>query len=277
MERRYPRDRWLFRIVYPLMALAVVHVGNDNSLAELLRLPSYYSDLALSLLLTFGTGLYFRWYYRRHRSPLSPRGWVGERLGEYLAGVLALPVAVLIAVECLYVVGVLGIPFSETSIPYLELPLIILFCLLINAVYLIVGLRAAVQEGGAGAQDKSTRYPGQFVVHAGTRSRSISVGEIAYFELVDKVTFLVSTGGERFVINQSLRELESGTDPNLFFLLNRQLLAHRRSVEGYARTDTRKLRIDLLPPPVAEHFVAKTKVTAFLGWLAGQTVASGEA
>ena len=52
MARSFPADKWLFRVVYPLMALSVIHVGNDNRVAELLRNPTYYTDLLVAALLT---------------------------------------------------------------------------------------------------------------------------------------------------------------------------------------------------------------------------------
>ena len=260
----------MFRVVYPLMALAIIHVGNDNRFAELLRIPSYYSDLLIAGLLTFGAGGYFRWYYRRHGAPVGPAGWQRERIGEYLAGAVVLPVVVLSALEAVYVLLILGIPAAEVSILWLETPLILVFCLLVNAAYLIMGLRGAVQSISHAQSETVPSFPRQFVVHGGARSRSVPLEEVAYFEVVDKVTFLVTVAGVRHTLPEPLREIVTLTDPDEFYTLNRQVVARRRGIREVERTQTRKLRVILEPAPVGEQFVAKTKATEFLQWLSGR-------
>ena len=270
MARSFPGEKWLFRVVYPLMALAVIHVGNDNKFGELLRLPSYYSDLLVAAALTFGTGLYFRWYYRRHGAPVGPTGWKRERLVEYLVGTLVLPVVVLSALEAFYVIFILGIPAGEVTILWLETPLIVVFCLLVNAAYLIMGLRGTVRSISGESPESVPSYPRQFVVHGGARSRSLPIEEIAYFEVVDKVTFLVTVAGVRHILQEPLREIASLMDPDDFYALNRQVLAHRRGIREFERTQTRKLQVILEPAPAGEQFVAKAKATEFLQWLSGR-------
>ena len=261
----------MFRLVYPLIALAIVHVGNDNTLTELVRNPTYYSDIVLSLLLTFSAGWYFRRYYRHHAPPVAgPDGAEAGRVGEYLLSVLVIPVLILSTLEAFYVGVILDIPFREVTILYLELPLIVLFCLLINAAYLVMGLRGEVQQVRTGVTHAGPAYRTHFVVHAGAASRSIAAEEVAYFRVVDKITYLVQVDGSQSLLNLPLREVEECTDPAVFYPLNRQLVAHRQSVCEYERTDTRKLLVRLSPPTGTEQFVSKLKATAFLRWLKGE-------
>ena len=275
MARSFPADKWLFRVVYPLMALSVIHVGNDNRVAELLRNPTYYTDLLVAALLTYGTGYYFRWYYRRHGAPIGPSGWQRERLGEYLAGAVALPVLVLSALEAVYVIFLLRIPVAEVTILWLELPLILVFCLLVNAAYLIMGLRGTVRSISSAEHVSAPGFPQQFVVHGGVRSRSVPLDEIAYFEVVDKVTFLVTVAGVRHTLQEPLREITELTDPQEFYPLNRQVVAHRRGIREFERTHTRKLQVMLQPAPAAEQYVPKARATEFLQWLSGRPQTAG--
>ncbi len=261
-------DRWLFYYVYPVIAVAIVHIGNENSLSQLLRIPSYYSDLVLALALTFGMGYYYHRYYRLHPLLLEP---ASGRIG-HLVNLLVLPIALVIGIELLYVVLLLGIPFRELSVFYLELPLVLLFSVLINVIYtgLIFQQRAAATEvllGKERGRDEYDAFPGGFVVHAGARSFRVPVEEIAFFEVVEKTTFLVTAAGRRHLLDQPLREVQVATDPRQFFGLNRQVVAHRRSIAGYARTGTRKLTVDLHPAPDATPTVSKVKAGAFLRWL----------
>ncbi len=253
------QDRWLFYYVYPVVASAVVHIGNENSLAYLLRIPSYYSDVLLAFALTYGVGYFYHRYYRVH--PTRP-----VRSSEHLrhwGAVMLLPVAAVIGLELLYVTLLLDIPLRELSVFYLELPLVILFCVLINLIYAGVILpREEIK-----AAESAAILPGGFVVHVGARSIRVPVEDIAFFEVVEKMTFLVTAGGQRHLIDQPLREVQASTDPRQFFGLNRQVVANRRAIAGYVRTDTRKLAVDLEPAPEATPTVSKVKAGAFLRWL----------
>ena len=53
-----PKDRFLFLFVYPLLALATVHMGNDTPLRIALTLPSYYTDIAFAMAIAYLVGFY---------------------------------------------------------------------------------------------------------------------------------------------------------------------------------------------------------------------------
>ncbi|MEQ8242299.1 hypothetical protein, partial [Fulvivirga sp.] len=58
-------DRWIFIFIYPLFVIFVCHVGNDNSLSHLLTVPSYYTDLLLAVVCTYGAGFYWKILFAR--------------------------------------------------------------------------------------------------------------------------------------------------------------------------------------------------------------------
>ncbi len=51
-------NKWVAITSYPMLAILVVHVGNENSFKELLEIPSYYTDLLLALGCSCAVGLY---------------------------------------------------------------------------------------------------------------------------------------------------------------------------------------------------------------------------
>src|SRR5690606_9944119 len=123
-------DRWVFFLICPIIALLSVHIGNENPIQELVLIPSYYSDLLLAFVLTYGTTYYLKIVTRnfalKHNS----------RLKLALYGVI-IPVFVLIGIESIYLVFLLEITLEESSILYLELPLIFVFCLMIIMIFLL--------------------------------------------------------------------------------------------------------------------------------------------
>ena len=256
-------DRWLFYFAYPVIATAAVHIGNDNSLAELVTQPSYFSDLLFAFLVTYAAGAYFHELYARRPSIALRAQMTRKSLGEFVGLAVLLPVSALVILEIMYVVIGLGISLADATIFYLELPLMLLFCLLISGVYSVL-ITPPIPADPPVAEPAYRRY---LVVHSGALSRSIPVADIAYFRVVEKTTFVVLTTTEQFSSPLNLREIREGVDPALFFALNRQVVASRGSVEAYERTATRKLRVLLLPPCDDEQFVSKTKSAAFLRWL----------
>src|SRR5690606_6060433 len=119
------------------VALGVVHIGNENSIGELLRIPSYYSDLLLALSCSIGLGFYIKklntWLYQKMDGNKELRKRV---LFQSVFGIIV-PSTVICGIEILYLY-ILHIKIGESSIFYLELPLILLLTLLINLIFMVL-------------------------------------------------------------------------------------------------------------------------------------------
>ena len=51
-------DKWIFLFIYPSVAILMVHVGNDNSFGELLKIPATIRIFCLPLYaLTHSAGI----------------------------------------------------------------------------------------------------------------------------------------------------------------------------------------------------------------------------
>lgn len=265
-------DRWMFLGLYPLLALLVVYIGNDNSLAFLLRHPSHYSDLLLALICTYAIGGYLRYVHRRtHEEYLADEGQRAKLPIWILVGVL-LPVTFAIGAELIYLSLLPGIRMAETSVFYLELPLAVLFVLLINLIYYLLYTRRHHQlvlgaDAGSKEEERVPTYRRDFLVHGALKSKVIELEEVAYFVILEKSTYLVNKAGRTFPYEASLEQVVEATDPTIFFQANRQLLVRRAGVVGYKRTDTRRLELELQPASAEAHFVPKTKAADFIKWL----------
>lgn len=267
-------DRWLFWFVYPIMALAVVHIGNENPLPVLLRIPSYYSDLLLALVCTFTVDLYFRRLFKKMDQHFSWNDGLQRRLGRHLIYGILLPSMVLVGLEVLYLVFLLEIPLSQSSVFYLETPIIVTFCALVNLLYATLYFRrynTLLTHELKQEQDKvklvKVVHKQQWVVEHGLQSIHIPTEQVAYFAVKQKVTWLTTFGGQEYAYGKSLEEVKKEVSPRQFFQLNRQVIAHRKAILSSERTETRKLKMHLNPSMSDDVFVSKSKAPEFMEWM----------
>ncbi|MEZ4991815.1 MAG: LytTR family transcriptional regulator DNA-binding domain-containing protein [Saprospiraceae bacterium] len=265
-ENTQPNDRWIFSFVYPLMIFGMVHIGNDNSIGTLLKLPSYYSDLLLATLAIYGTGGYLRHLCFKLDQRYDWQEQFRIRIRHQLQYGILLPLLVLMGIEILYLVLILKIPLAGHPIAYLELPLAFLFLLLLNLIYFLLYFRK--HQLALARLMNVPAIPDQFIVNSGAKAIPVPVEEVAYFIKLERTTFLLTSGGEQYVYDLPLERIIDQLDQQRFFQLNRQLIAHRNSILSYTATATRKLYIELEPSPARTIYVSKARVGDFTRWLA---------
>ena len=67
-------------------------------------------------------------------------------------------------------------------------------------------------------------YKSRFVGRSGSKLHFIESNEISFFEADNKVVYLVRQDGSRFLIDQTLEQLESMLDSKKFFRINRSII-----------------------------------------------------
>jgi hypothetical protein len=263
-------DKWLNFIVYPAISFLVVHIGNENSLIELVQINSYYTDILLALTCTYSIG----WYLKRiYRSTDKRFEWYKDlkiiitRNAFY--GMLIPLLAAMIA-ELIYIIFVLNLPVGESAIFYLELPLAALFLLLLNIFYIFLYTRKnllKLKTVNNGLVTTTEKHKEHVLVFRGTEAFNIAVSEIAFFIILNKTTFLVTKLNQKYLYNEPLQTIAENINPSEFFILNRQVLAAKKAIRSFEQTDTRKLIITLEPSLSEETFVSKARAAAFMKWM----------
>lgn len=260
-------DRWLFIFVYPVMAVLSLHIGNDNPLKVLLGLPSYYTDLLLAFALTFGLGFYFRRVFRWMDINLGWQKNIRKRFIYHIGLGVFVPVITVVGIEIIYLT-MLRIPVTDSSVFYLEMPVAALFCVLVNLIYLQLYYHSHTQKITAKINKSTPEIPVvNFVVKTGSQTLNIPENQVAYFAILEKYTFLVSTEGKQYLYDLPLEKIREKVSTQAFFQLNRQVLAQRNCIRKFHQTETRRLLIELNPPLSYPVYVAKTKVAKFNQWL----------
>lgn len=110
-------------------------------------------------------------------------------------------------------------------------------------------------------------YKSRFLVKSGETYIPVILSEIAYFSYEDKLTFLYTKAAKRFMLDQSLDELESLLDPKLFFRLNRQYLSSFAAIKSVHPYFNSKLKVHLSPGAVDAITVSRERASNLKAWL----------
>lgn len=110
-------------------------------------------------------------------------------------------------------------------------------------------------------------YRSRFLVKLGDRLTVVPITEVAYIRADDKVVFLHTTAGKKYLIDDPLDELIKTMDPSAFFRLNRTYIASLDSIDKIHHHFNGRLKIELKHSDDADIFVSRARVPDFKKWL----------
>ena len=110
-------------------------------------------------------------------------------------------------------------------------------------------------------------YKSRFLVKTGSMMRSLNVSDIAFFYSEDKLVFLRTKEDARFVINETLDELENQLNPEDFFRINRQYLVNYNTIQKVHPHFNGRLKIELIPTPREDIYISNRRATSFKAWM----------
>ncbi|TDB61366.1 LytR/AlgR family response regulator transcription factor [Arundinibacter roseus] len=111
-------------------------------------------------------------------------------------------------------------------------------------------------------------YKNRFLLKTGTRFEVVETRDILYFYAEDKVVFIQTAANQRYLIEDTLDELEKKMDPQAFFRANRRYLTHLSAIERIEPHFNGKLALRLKYRPWEEEiFVSRDKADGFKKWL----------
>ncbi|MBC7827713.1 MAG: response regulator transcription factor [Chitinophagaceae bacterium] len=108
----------------------------------------------------------------------------------------------------------------------------------------------------------------RFLVKRGVDYISIKIEDIAYFYATHKVVCLVDTKGNKFILEQSLSDLESQIDPVAFYRVNRKYLVHINAIKKIKSYPKSKIQLEVDPPVTEEIIISQENVSSFKDWMA---------
>lgn len=117
------------------------------------------------------------------------------------------------------------------------------------------------------AVQNQSKFKSRFLVKSGVKYISLKIEDIAYFKAAEKVITLVSRENNKYIIDNTLEELKSQLDPQYFFHINRQYIAHIQSINSIQSYFNGKLKIKLDPLTDEDVIVSREKSSAFRAWM----------
>lgn len=108
----------------------------------------------------------------------------------------------------------------------------------------------------------------RFLVKTGQALKAVPVGEVAYFLAEEGVVFLVTHPGKRFIIADTLDQLEGQLDAQNFFRINRQFILSIGAVQEIRPYFKGRLVLQVAPAIAGEALVVSAgRAPAFRQWL----------
>jgi two-component system LytT family response regulator len=110
----------------------------------------------------------------------------------------------------------------------------------------------------------------RFLIKFGQQIRLVSMPEVAYFYTEDKITFLVTKGGKRYPVDQSLEKLEAEVNASRFFRINRQFIISIDAIDEMYVYSKSRVKVTLNPPADIDTIVSTERSPHFKKWLVGE-------
>ena len=106
----------------------------------------------------------------------------------------------------------------------------------------------------------------KFLVRRGTEFVAIRVDEIAFFYASHKMVCLVRQDGAKFILDQSLAEVENEVAGGMFGRLNRKYLVNRSAIRRVSALPKSKLLVEVEPVVKEDLVVSSENSAAFKTW-----------
>lgn len=116
-------------------------------------------------------------------------------------------------------------------------------------------------------QSAQTEYRRRFLVKSAGRLLFIGSSDVSYFFSEEGMTFIVNQQNERYILEQTLEELEGQVDPREFFRINRKMIIASKSIERIEPYANNRLQLTLKPHFTEEVVVSRHRTSEFKHWL----------
>jgi len=114
-------------------------------------------------------------------------------------------------------------------------------------------------------KDKSRKS--RIVVKKGIEFQSILLEDVACFFTEQKISFLVTKEGKKFLVDKTLKDLEEELDPHRFYRANRKYIINIDYVRSYKAYDKIKIQVELSIPLSEEIIVSQESAVDFRKWI----------
>lgn len=262
------QNKFILGVIYLLIAISFVFIANDNDFFELIKIPSFYTDIVFSVTVTFG----IRFYLKQLNFKLDTKyPWYkvfGTRITKQAIFGVLIPLCIAMLLEIIYLYSI-GISFKKSSILNLELPLALIFLVLINSISLSNYLFKYKQKEIVIVKEEiiiNTPNALEYInVQRGYVEERIELINCALIYSASKLLWLQTYDGEIFRLQGTLEEWEGKLKSSNFYRINRQYICSFKAIKSVEQTETRKLKVNFVVP-TDEVYISKPNVVHFKLW-----------
>lgn len=106
-------------------------------------------------------------------------------------------------------------------------------------------------------------------IKMGSKRHYVQASDVSYFFVANKLTTLVTTSGNTYIMDHTLNKLEAAFRDMKFFRANRQLLISRKSVQSFSSIKDKKVKLELAHPNKVpgECIVSRLTAPRFRRWM----------
>ncbi|MBC7950005.1 MAG: response regulator transcription factor [Chitinophagaceae bacterium] len=116
-------------------------------------------------------------------------------------------------------------------------------------------------------QPASNGHKKRFLVKRGTDYISVKTEDIAYFYAAHKLVCMVDNKNQKFILDQSLTDIEKVLDPSEFYRVNRKYLVQQSAIKKIKAYPKSKLQLEVAPPVSEDIVISQENVAGFKGWM----------
>lgn len=115
-------------------------------------------------------------------------------------------------------------------------------------------------------QQPQNGYKKRFLVKRGTDYVTVKTDDIAYFYAAHKLVCMIDSKSQKFILDQSLADIEKQLDPSQFYRVNRKYLIHLNAIKKIRSYPKSKLQLEVEPAMNEEIIISQENVAAFKEW-----------
>lgn len=116
-------------------------------------------------------------------------------------------------------------------------------------------------------QPAGNGYKKRFLVKRGVDYISVKTEDIAYFYAAHKLVCMVDHRNQKFILDQSLADIEKQLDPSQFYRVNRKYLVNLNAIKKIKSYPKSKLQLEIEPSVSEEVVISQENVAAFKQWM----------
>ena len=111
------------------------------------------------------------------------------------------------------------------------------------------------------------QYSKRMLVNKGVQLAPVFNDDISVFYTENKITYIIDSSNEKYTTSQSLDEIFSELNPDIFFRANRQTIVSINSIHRIEKYGATKLKVYTSPKVEVDIFISKAKISEFKNWV----------